>query len=180
MDAFELNKIGGALVGALAIYLGVTFVVEGMFGGGYGHHEELAYSIALDDDVAEPVEAEPQLTIAELMAAADADRGARVFRRCTACHTIEAGGGNGVGPALHGVMGREIGSVGGYDYSDALAGMAGAAWDWDAMYGFLKDPKDWAPGTKMNFAGLDDGEDRANIMAYLNANTDAPIDLPVE
>lgn len=182
MDSFELNKIFGAITGALVVFLGVTFVAEAVFKSGHGHHgdHQYAYAIELEEtEAAEEESAEPEITLATLMSTADAGKGERVFRKCASCHSIDAGGRNGIGPALYGVMGRQIAGVDGFGYSDALAGLDGV-WDWEAMYGFVKAPKDWAPGTAMAFAGLRKGEDRANLMAYLNQQTDAPIEAPVE
>ena len=182
MDAFELNKVFGALTGALVVFLGVTFVMEGVYhtGGHGGHgHEKLAYSIEIEEtETVDAASDEPVLTLAALVADADVAKGEKVFRKCSACHNVEPGGANQIGPALHGVMGREIGGLD-FGYSDALA-QKGGDWSWEAMDGFLTKPKDWAAGTKMNFAGLKKPEDRANLMAYLNAQSDAPIAPPAE
>ena len=187
MDGFELNKIFGAITGALVVFLGVSFVVEGMFAKGHGGHgdhhgEKLAFAIAIEDEAGhsdDAAEEEPPIDLVALVAAADVASGEKVFKKCSACHNVEPGGANGQGPALHGVMGREIGRHAGFGYSDVLSGMGGV-WDWAAMDGFLTKPKEWAPGTKMNFAGLKKPEDRADLMAYLNANSGAPIDPPTE
>lgn len=183
MDAFEINKFMGAFTGALALFLGITFITEGLYHSG-GHHggddEPLMFAEAVEPG-AGGVDPEPEvvLSLAALMTAADPSAGARVFRKCSACHKVEEGGSNGIGPALWGVMGRDIGAADGFNYSAALSDKGGA-WTWEAMNGFLEDPKGWAPGTKMNFAGLRKPEDRAALMAYLNAQTGAPIDPPVE
>ena len=184
MDAFELNKIFGALTGALVVFLGVSFVTEGIYhtgghGGGHGH-EKLAYSLEIEDSEAHGnEEAEPELSLAALITEADVAKGEKVFKKCSACHNVDPGGANQIGPALHGVMGRDIAGVDGFAYSDALAGIEGG-WTWEAMNGFLTKPKEWAAGTKMQFNGLKKPEDRANLMAYLNAQSDAPIDPPTE
>lgn len=183
MDSFELNKIFGAITGALVVFLGVTFLAEAIYKSGHGYHGEqtYAYAIALDEDepVVEEVVEEPTLSFAAVIAGADAGNGERVFRRCASCHSIEAGGRNGVGPALWGIMGREIAATDGFRYSDALQGKDGV-WDWEAMYAFVEAPDDWAPGTAMAFAGLRRSGDRADLLAYLNQQSDAPIEPPVE
>ena len=93
-----------------------------------------------------------------------------MFRKCQACHKVEDGQ-NGVGPHLYGVVGREIAAVDGYSYSDALSGKDGA-WDAAALDAFLANPREWAPGTKMSFAGLRKEDERANVIAYLNSIDD--------
>jgi cytochrome c len=90
-----------------------------------------------------------------------------VFGKCKACHKID--GTNGVGPHLDGVVGRDIASVEGFAYSDALSGLEGT-WTPETMEAFLANPKGYAPGTKMTFAGLPKVADRANVIAYLAAN----------
>ena len=113
-----------------------------------------------------PVVAE--VPIATLLAAADPAKGAEVFKKCASCHSIAQGGANGIGPNLWGTLGEEVGKgKGGYAFSEALSGKGGK-WDFESMNQWLKNPKAFAPGTKMSFAGLGKGEDRANVLAYLN------------
>lgn len=107
--------------------------------------------------------------IETLLATADAAKGEAVFKKCTACHTINAGGANGIGPNLHGIMGEGVGTGHpGFAFSDALKSKGGK-WDWATMSEWLANPKKFAPGTKMTFAGLGKAEDRANLMVYLNS-----------
>jgi len=112
---------------------------------------------------------------ADLLAAADADAGAKVFRQCRACHKIEDGA-RGVGPHLWNVVGRDIASVDGYGYSDALAAKDGA-WTLDNLMAWLENPRDWANGTKMAFPGVRDAQDRINVIVYINEEGDAPAAL---
>jgi cytochrome c len=108
----------------------------------------------------EPIEA--------LLAKADPAKGQATFAKCTSCHTIDAGGANGIGPNLHGIVGDHIAEGrGGFAFSDALKSHGGA-WDWKNLSDWLKSPKAFAPGTKMTFAGLGNGQDRANLIAWLN------------
>jgi cytochrome c len=110
-----------------------------------------------------------EVPIATLLAAADPAKGADVFKKCASCHSIAQGGANGIGPNLWGTLGEEIGKgKGGYAFSEALSGKGGK-WDFESMNAWLKNPKAFAPGTKMSFAGLSKGEDRANLLAYLNS-----------
>jgi cytochrome c len=106
--------------------------------------------------------------IATLLATADVAKGEAVFKKCAACHTIAQGGANGIGPNLWASMGKPHGHVAGFSYSDALKSIPGN-WDFEGMDKWLANPKKYAPGTKMTFAGLGNPEERANLIAYLNA-----------
>jgi cytochrome c len=108
------------------------------------------------------------------LASADPAKGAEVFKKCAACHTDSKGGPNGLGPNLWGTVGKPHGHVAGFAYSDALKGKPGN-WDWKALDEWLTSPKKYAPGTKMTFAGLSKPEDRANLIAFLNKQSDAPL-----
>lgn len=103
-----------------------------------------------------------------LLASADVAAGEKVYSKCVACHTINQGGANGIGPNLWNSMGQPHGHVAGFAYSDALKSIPGN-WDWAAMDAWLTSPRKYASGTKMTFAGLGKAEDRANLMVYLNA-----------
>jgi cytochrome c2 len=102
---------------------------------------------------------------AAMVASADAGNGERLYRRCQACHKLEDGA-NGVGPHLYGVVGRDIASADGFNYSDALKGLDGA-WTLDQLSAWIENPREFAPGNRMGFAGLKDEQDRADLMAYL-------------
>ena len=114
-----------------------------------------------------------------LLAAADAAKGEAVFAKCAACHTINQGGANGIGPNLYGTLGEAIGQgKGGFAFSDALKGVGGN-WDFDKMDHWLTSPRKFAAGTKMSFAGLSSPEDRANLIVYLNAQgSNLPLPKP--
>ena len=101
--------------------------------------------------------------------AADADKGKKVFRKCKACHKVEAGK-KGVGPHLFGVVGRAVGSVEGYKYSKGMLDFAdGKSWTAEELDGYLTNPKKHVKGTKMAFAGLRKEADRADVIAYLES-----------
>lgn len=108
---------------------------------------------------AEPIEA--------LLAKADVAKGQKTFAKCASCHTVEQGGAAGLGPNIFGVMGKGVASSG-FAYSDGLKSKGGK-WDWAGMNAWLTNPAAYAPGTKMTFAGLSDGQERANLMAFLNS-----------
>lgn len=95
----------------------------------------------------------------------DAAAGEKVFMQCASCHVVEPGV-NRVGPSLAGIVGRAAGSVEGYNYTDANAN-SGITWTPEKMFQYLENPMRVVPGTKMAFAGLKDGQDRADVIAYL-------------
>jgi cytochrome c len=103
--------------------------------------------------------------------AEDAEKGAKVFKKCMACHTAEDTT-NKVGPSLMGIVGRKAASVEGYKYSDAMLAKAaeGVLWDEATLAAYLPDPKAWVPGTKMAFPGLKKPEEVADLIAFLKAN----------
>jgi len=121
-----------------------------------------------------PGEANQGPPLATLLAQGDAAKGQAIFAKCTACHTIEQGGANGIGPNLFGVLGKPIGKhAAGFAYSGDLSGHGGD-WTFENMDAWLKGPKAFAAGTKMTFAGLGSAEDRANVMLYLLQNGGGP------
>jgi cytochrome c len=164
MNTMVITKYVGAICGSLLVFLLIVSASELIFDT---HSEEVAFIIETpeagggeDDAPAEAVD------VAALVAEADVDKGATVFKKCAACHKID--GTNGVGPHLDGVIGRDKGAVADAKYSGALQ-QVGGAWDPDALFHFLESPKGFAPGTSMSFAGLPKAEDRANVIAYLES-----------
>ncbi len=117
--------------------------------------------------------------VAAVLATADAAAGAKLFGKCAACHSIAQGGANMIGPNLYATVGEAIATgKGGYAFSDALKGKGGN-WTFDNLYLWLKSPRTFAPGTKMTFAGMSAPQDRANIIAYLNAQgSNVPLPPP--
>jgi cytochrome c len=157
------NTIAGWVLGAgivalgSAVFTGELFHVE--------RPEKMGYPIEGVEVESEGGEAEQPIAV--YLAAADPALGEQVFKKCTACHTADQGGANGLGPNLWGIMGKPHASIPGFAYSDALKSKPGN-WDWESMSAWLKSPKGYAPGTKMTFAGLSKPEDRANVIAFLN------------
>ncbi len=168
----RFNTIAGWVLFAGIIALGLS-IGSGMFFHADNPRvpEEPGYFIDAPEEGAGG-EAGPDL--GTLLLTADPVAGAKVFAKCTACHTIASGGANGIGPNLWGTMGKPIGKhAAGFAYSTALPAVGGD-WTWEAMDAWLKSPRAFANGTKMSFAGLSKPEDRANVMAYMEENGGAP------
>jgi len=99
----------------------------------------------------------------------NAEEGAEVYKKCRACHDVGPEAKNKVGPLLNGIIGRQAGTIEGYNYSDANkhAGTKGLVWTEEVMFKYLEAPLSFMPGTKMAFAGLKDAQDRRDLIAYL-------------
>lgn len=177
-DTMTLTKIVGGFCGTLLVFLLGGWAAEAIYGGGEAVHAEgeevqQAYVIPVEGGEGEEAAAEvtPEQLTAEFQtafAAADAAAGEGEFRPCSACHSL-AEGENRTGPTLAGVVDRPVDVVEGFDYSGALEQVADV-WSPDNLNLFLLNPKQYAPGTKMNFNGIRDVQDRANLIAYLATN----------
>ncbi|SFB00859.1 cytochrome c [Poseidonocella pacifica] len=164
-DTMTMTKAVGAFCGAFLVFLLGKWAAEELYHVGGGHGEEHAQGYVIETG-AEEAEPEQEVDFAELLANADAGSGERVFGKCRACHKLEDGA-NAVGPHLYGVVGREVASVDGFNYSGALAESPADVWSPENLQAFLENPKGYAPGTAMSFNGLPKVEDRANVIAYL-------------
>lgn len=120
------------------------------------------------------------LAEARFAEAADAVRGRDVFKQCASCHQVGKGAKNGVGPHLNGIFGRRAGTIGGAKYSTDMtrAGQIGLHWGFENLDVYLADPKSLISGTMMQFRGLKDPRDRADVLAYLRQFSDNPRDIP--
>jgi cytochrome c len=107
-----------------------------------------------------------------LLAVADPEKGKVLFLQCRACHSLEAGGANKVGPNLHGFLGRKAGLAPGFSYSEAVA-QSGIMWSAENLDHWLARPSEFLPGNRMVFVGIRKLEDRANLIAYLQRETGA-------
>ena len=165
-DTMTITKAGGALCGSLLVFMLGGWAADALYttGGGHGDGEH-AQAYVIDTGAEEPAGAEEGPDFATLYAAADAGAGEKVFAKCKACHKVD--GSDATGPHLNGVVDRAKAASAGFGYSDALKGMADTAWTPENLYAFLENPRGYAPGNKMSFAGLPKSEDRVNLIAYL-------------
>ena len=179
-SSLEMNKIAGAVLTAGVIAMTAGFVAKLAIHP--SQPEQHAYVVAAAEGTVEAAsDSGPTLEpVLPMLAAADVAAGEKVAKKCTACHTFDEGGANKIGPNLWDSVNRPIASVGGFGYSNVLQDMSGDAWTYQALNAFLAKPKEFAPGTKMNFAGLKKVKDRANLIAYLRSMSGAPAAMPTQ
>ena len=179
MDSFELNKIIGAILLVALLVIGIGKVSNLVFN--VNKPEKAGYKVEVDVETVKSEtseeEVKEEVNISELLAMGDLAHGEKVFKKCSACHSIKSGGGNKIGPALYNVVGRKIGALNDYKYSNALIEY-GKNWNFEELNGFLLKPKDLIKGTKMAYAGLRKEKDRASVILYLNKYSDNPLPLP--
>jgi cytochrome c len=156
------NIIAGWVLGAGIVALGSSIGFGKVFHGEVP--ETPGYAIVAEESGATGAAAVP---LATLLASADAAKGETTFAKCKACHTIDAGGAAGLGPNLNAVLGKAV-AGGSFPYSDALKGVGGN-WDFEKMNAWITNPKKFANGNKMAFPGIPKGEDRANLLLYINS-----------
>ena len=179
MDSFEINKIIAAvlLIALLVIGIGkisdIAFHVDKPKKSAY--KVDIQESSQISNSIAEKIE--EKVDISALLALGDVSHGEKVFKKCSACHLVNKGGENKIGPALYGVIGRKVASKQDYKYSKAMAAYD-KDWTFEEMNGYLKKPQSYIKGTKMAFAGLRKEKDRASVILYLNQNSDNPLTLP--
>ena len=174
-----MNKIIASIILAVILVLGINKITDILF---YVEKpEKSAYQVASVSTTTTTVATSASSSsgsgeIMALLTSANVADGEKVFKKCAACHSIAKGGGNKIGPALWGVLGRKTGSVSDYKYSKAMAAY-GKTWTLEEMNGFLIKPKGWVKGTKMSFVGLKNAKDRAAVILYMNENTNNPLPL---
>ena len=176
MDSFEINKILTVVLIVFLVIFGIGKISDIVF-----HVEKpntSAYKVEFAEvDQTNATSSVQTVDIAALLALGTVEHGQKVFKKCSACHSIKKGGRNNIGPALYNVLGRNMGALEDYKYSKALIAF-GKDWTFDEMNNFLIKPTTYIKGTKMAFAGLKKEKDRASVILYMNANSDSPLDLP--
>ena len=179
MDSFELNKVIAAILMVALLVIGLGKIADGVFhvkkpkNPGY----KVEIESQLTSGTSQAAEVTEKIDIAAIMVLGDVASGEKIFKKCAACHSINKGGKNKIGPALYNVVGRTVGGLDGYKYSKALASY-GKEWTFGELNGFLQKPASYMKGTKMSYAGLRKEKDRASIIKYLNQKSDNPKPLP--
>ena len=176
MDSFEINKIITAVLVVFLVIFGIGKISDVIF------HVEKPVTSAYKVEVSTASSNQASNTggmvdIAALLAMGDIDHGNKVWKKCSACHSIKKGGKSKIGPALYGGLGRDVAALGDYKYSKAFLAY-GKSWTFEEMNGFLKKPQSYIKGTKMAFAGLKKEKDIASVILLMNQNSDNPLPLP--
>ena len=180
MDSFEINKIIAAVLLVALLIIGIGKISNLIFH--VDKPEKPGYVVEVEQVSTNNTQStldvtEEKIDITALMAMGDIATGEKVFKKCAACHSINKGGKNNIGPALYNVVGRKVGAVNDYKYSKALLEY-NKEWTFEELNGYLIKPTKWIKGTKMAFAGLRKEKDRASVIKYLNQNSDNPLPLP--
>ena len=181
MDSFEINKIVASILLIALLFIGIGKVSDLVFHVDKpktsGYLVELPENGKVKQITDKNNATAEEFDVVSLLALGDVTHGEKVFKKCSACHVVEKGGDNKIGPALYGVLGRKVAAIEDYKYSQALSGY-GKEWTFEEMNGYLKKPQAWIKGTKMSFAGLRKEKDRASVILYLNQYSDNPLPLP--
>ena len=180
MADLELNKLFAAPLVAGVVFMGAGILGEVVV---HPHRLERAAIKLGEGAVAAAAPAAAVVAVLEsispLLVAANVDTGRQLAQRnCASCHSFNEGGRNGVGPALYGIVGRGHAQVAGFAYSNANRALAEKPWDYDALNAFIATPARSMPGTKMNFAGIANTQQRADVVAYLRSLAASPVALP--
>ncbi|HYD28140.1 cytochrome c family protein [Brevundimonas sp.] len=173
------NKILGAVLATAFVIISVQQVTGAIY-----HTEapeKMGYFVDAPEEAAGgAAEAELPPDWGTVLPTADLGAGEAAFARCQACHTATAGGPNGTGPNLYGVLGRPVASHAGFAYSEAMVAHKAEAptWTYDELDQFLTAPGRHVPGTKMSFAGIRDTQTRINLIAWLRSQGSGGVAVP--
>lgn len=182
MNSSYFNAMAGAFLAVVFVVMTVSISADAIFHSGAPEKE--GYELVALEGSAAPATAagsDELPPIAPLLAGADIEGGQKSFRKCVACHTVEDGGANKVGPNLWNIVDKPVAAATGFGYSSAMTAYADGGqtvWDYEHLNGFLAAPKKYLKGTAMGFAGLKKEDERADVIAYLRSLSDSPAPLP--
>ena len=170
---YEIQKIFTAILVVFLVVFGIGKISDYIF---KTEQNVVSYKVEVQEKISETSQ-ESSLDLEAFLAMGTVEHGKSTFKKCKACHSINKGGKNNIGPALYNVMARNSGGLTNYKYSKSLLAY-GKKWTVEELNGFLLKPSTWIKGNKMGFAGLKNEKDRASVILYLNQNSDDPIQLP--
>jgi cytochrome c len=177
MNSFELNKVLGAILGtclvlvAMHIASGAIFTPEAPAKPGY------VIEVKAEQPAPGAAAAPTEVPIEQMLPSATVQQGQSDAKVCLTCHNFGKGQGSKVGPDLYGVVGRQVASEAGFNYSSQLKAKGGT-WTFDELNKWIENPRADVPGTLMTFGGVPSEKQRANIIDYLNSNSNSPLPLP--
>ncbi len=176
----EKNKIVASilLAGVIAMIAGTAAKIL-YFGASHHEEEKRGYTIEGAEEAASGA-GEPKVEVDKnaLLAEAKAEDGMKVATKCLVCHSLNKGEAAKVGPNLYGVVGNNHAHMAGFQYSKVMAEMHDKKWTYEDLWAFINNPKVYAPGTKMAFAGIKNPKELAALIVYLRSLSDSPIPLP--
>ena len=175
METIEFNKFAAGLLFTLLGLFVINIIADSLVSPTL--LTQSVYVVEVAEEAALEVVEVVVKPLPVRLAEADAAAGEKIFKKCKACHTIEAGGKNKVGPNLANIVGGGRGADTEFKYSSVL-GEAGGEWGYAELDAFIANPKEAMKGTKMTYKGVRDAADRANLIAYLRAKTESPPPLP--
>ena len=182
MSGLEVNKILASIFVAFIMVGLISILGDVIINGKNNQQIENAYYIDIsemetNDVVTNTQNEDISEQISMFLTSASFEKGEKLFKKCSACHSYQKGSANKVGPNLWNIINRPKASVQGFTYSKALAEFSGN-WGYKELNQFLFKPKKYIQGTKLNFSGLKKEEDRADLFLFLRKQADSPADLP--
>ena len=182
MSLFEINKFLAVVIVALVVIFAIDKIGDYLVNPIIP--EEQAYKIDIPEasDLSSQSQnlQDSQISIEPvslLLVGASMERGKKLSSKCASCHNFNKGEPHKIGPNLFEIVGKPIGKTDDFAYSKAMS-IFGNKWTYENLASFLYKPKDYIKGTKMNFAGLKNVEDRANIILWMRSNSESPLPLP--
>ena len=181
MSGLEVNKILASIILALIVVKVIGHIGDFIVDVDNTEMQQTAYKIEVPETVNDVSGSDYKEEVTEpislLLASASVDKGQKIFKKCSACHTYKKEGANKVGPNLWNLINNPKAKIEGFAYSKELAEFGGQ-WGYEELAQFLYKPKEYIKGTKMNFAGLKKVQDRANLVLFLREQSDNPAPLP--